>query len=218
MRNLYRVIALFSLALSMTAFSKTKIKTKKLNGNLEKIVEKVSEITNVKYIYTVDLKGKAQFSKNFKLTKNNADSTLSHLLNLNGYTRVVVAPGIKKIIDSRDVRYSAIPSILSSKTTQPNIPANSDYYMLKYRFESEVSTKDITRGLRPFLSRYGRIVDVDQTREIIVQDTGLNLSRLYQLILSMDKNISDEYKKELSAKKEFERKLLLEKAKNCSSK
>tara|TARA_B100000925_G_C22008038_1_gene474678 strand:- start:3554 stop:4186 length:633 start_codon:yes stop_codon:yes gene_type:complete len=209
---------LFSIFLTSNSFCKPKIEHQTVRGTLKEIVERVSNITKVKYIYKIDLKGNAQFSKNFKITKINADSTLSHLLNLNGFTRVEVEPGIKKIIEAKDVRYSAVPSIETSKKITPNIPANSDYFMLKYRFESEVSTKDIQRSLKPFLSRFGRIVDVGQTREVILQDTGLNLKRLYRLLISMDKNISNEYKKEIAEKKEFEKKLLLEKAKNCSNK
>jgi general secretion pathway protein D len=49
-----------------------------------------------------------------------------------------------------------------------------------------VDAAEIARNFRPFMSRYGRIIDLKQTNTIIISDTGTNIHRLEKLIKFLD--------------------------------
>ena len=45
---------------------------------------------------------------------------------------------------------------------------------------------EIARNFRPFMSRYGRIIDIKQTNTIIIADTGSNINRLAKMVKFLD--------------------------------
>jgi general secretion pathway protein D len=49
-----------------------------------------------------------------------------------------------------------------------------------------VSAAEIARNFRPFMSRYGRIIDIKQTNTIIIADTGSNINRLAKMVKFLD--------------------------------
>ena len=182
---------------------------------LNSFVEKVSKMTGVQYIYPSDFKGKVKLSKNFILNKKNADYTLSYVLSLNGYTRIKNDDHVMKIIGARDVRYTPTELSVTSKKHPPKMLKNFDYSMMEYTMETPGYTTEITRSLRPFMSRYGRIIDLKYANKLLIQDTGANLYRLYGLIKGMDTTPKYGNWKE---DREFAQKLKLAKAQNCNEK
>ena len=66
----------------------------------------------------------------------------------------------------------------ASKEQAPEVPKYDDYFMMKYKGIHPELTTNITRSIRPFMSRYGRIIDMKSTGMVIVQDTGSNLHRI----------------------------------------
>ena len=70
-----------ALLLPAVSFAATKSKS-----TLSNYVLNVSKLTNKKYVMEKTLKGDLKLSRNFKLTKENADSFISRALFLNGYT------------------------------------------------------------------------------------------------------------------------------------
>lgn len=187
----------------------------KPSGGLNTFVEKVSKMTGVQYIYPSEFKGKVKLSNNFSLNKKNADSTLSYILSLNGYTRVSHTDGVMKIVQSRDIRYTPTKLSSTNKKVPPKILKNYDYSMMEYTMETPGYTTEITRSLRPFMSRYGRIIDLKYANKLLIQDTGVNLYRLYGLIRGMDTSPKNGNWKE---DRDFSRKLKLLKAKHCKEK
>lgn len=84
------------------------------------------------------------------------------------------------LVPAREMRY-----MYSSVYTDQNFPRNASFstvlYKLKYPLSSEVA-----RNLRPFVSRYGRVIDLSDARTLIFHDQGDIIERLIATIKSMD--------------------------------
>lgn len=180
-------------------------------------VEKVSKLTKTQYIFPYNLKGRIGLSKNFILNKKNADSFLSYILSENGYTRIKENAKTYRIIVAKNVRYNPLKLVKASKENKPKLNDNFDYFMMEYKLSNTGIASSIARSLRPFMSRYGRIIAAEHADKIIVQDTAKNLHRLYRLIKGFDLAPSDDLKSKRDKNAKFERQLRLEKAKNCNS-
>jgi type II secretory pathway component GspD/PulD (secretin) len=167
--------------------------------DLKKCIENVGELTGKKYLFQEKIKGKILASSNVELTSANADTLLSHSLNQLGYTRVPLnIENTYSVINSRDIRYTPTIQTNATKKQAPKIPNVDDYYMVSYKASHPQITTVVTRALRPFMSRYGRIIDNKMTGTIILQDTANNIHRLYKLIVAMDvkpkKNLVTQWK------------------------
>ncbi len=167
--------------------------------NLKSCVEEASVISGVSYIGAVDLNQKNFISDSFSLNKENVDKSISVLLNQHGYTRININEKTKLIIPARDVRYSNIESINWTGDTN-DIPDLSDYFLLTYPLKNQESLPYMTRALRPFLSRYGRIIEQVTSSTIIVQDTGLNLRKIAGLIKKIDQPFDEQKVRDIEKK------------------
>lgn len=194
----------------------TSIYAKPFCHKLSDCVQKVSKLTDKKYIYDAkDLKGTINITNNYKVTKENADLFLSAALNKNGYTRVPFKTGLGdgyEIVENRDIRYTATPMFHAEKEA---IPHTYDYIMVTFKLKG-VSSTEITRSFRPFMSRYGRLIDIKANNTIIIQDTGVNAKRLYDLAKGMDYEPTEEQLEQRKEREEEKRELEKLKAKNCS--
>ncbi len=204
---------IFLISLLLTLATTTQAKSKKDTCiTLESCVSLVSKITDKKYVYDEKLKGQVYTSKNFLINSKNADQFISNTLNHNGYTRIASNEADYRIISARDVRYNALPIY---KANLDLIPNHSDYIMVSYKLKHGLRSTEITRSFRPFMSRYGRIIDVKSSGTIIMQDTATNIKRLLKLVKDLDvKPSSDE---EDNREKYNERRFELDKlkAQNC---
>ena len=123
------------------------------------------------------------------IPKEQIESYVSSILTYNG-SAIIRMPDSKfvQVIDARDIRYTTLPIY----TNLDQIPANDNQaqwsYALKYLKSSELS-----RNMRPFLSRYGRIIDVVKSNTIHMTDTGNNLRRVAQIAIHLD---TAEYQKD----------------------
>jgi len=186
-------------------------------STLEQCAETVSLLTDRQYIYPSKLKGKIKGTEGVDFTAENADSLYSHILNENGYTRILLEDKkTYRIINARDVRYTPVPQTTGSYDKAPNLPNNADYHMMTYQMKHPLVSTDLTRSLRPFMSRYGRIIDNKINGTLVVQDTALNLKRLYALIKKMDIEPTREMRKKWKKDKERWHELQIEKAKHCN--
>jgi general secretion pathway protein D len=203
----------------ITSFTLSAKSVQKSCSELKDCVDEVSKLTGVKYLYSGELKGKIVASDNLELSKENADSLFSSILNENGYTRLKQDENTYLIMSARDIRYHPTPIVKANNDNSPSLPSNMDYYMMEYTLKDNRTniSSEITGALRPFMSRYGRIIDIRTTGTLVVQDTAKNLSRLYELIKKMD--VAPTKDQVEAKKKSEERKFELEKieAKNCSN-
>lgn len=184
---------------------------------LQQCVDTVAQMTNTHYITFEPLKGEVLLPKSFKIEKDTADDFLSEVLHANGYTRLKMASkNSYKIVNARDVRYMANQRILISGKDQ--IPTNHDYMMVKIQLKNKYMTSEITRNFRPFMSRYGRIIDLKNSGTLLVNETGKNVHRLLQLLDGLDKAPSKEEIAQYKADKKRREQIQMIKASKCSEK
>ena len=202
--------------LAALTLSSGSIMAKDFNCNkLLECMEKASEITGDKYYYTRDLKGKVG-SINLKIDRKNVDSILSSALYDNGYMRVKESEGVYRVINSRDARYNAFPLVSASKEKAPTLPVNYDFYLMEYKLDHPSSARVITKNLRPFLSRYGRVISPEGTNRILIQDNSRNLNRLYKVVRSLDVEISKESLRKIDQREKRHHAVVLAKTRKCS--
>lgn len=192
-------LGLLVLLASFSTFSNTKA-----CKNLTKCINHVSKLTGKAYVYNKDLKGSVTTTSNFKINKGNAEYFLSMALNQNGYTRVPLKDKDGyQIINTRDIRYTPTKIYFAGKD---KLPHNYDYIMLIIDLKGAKSS-EITRSFRPFMSRYGRILDIRQTNRIIIQDTAINAKRLLKLVRSIDAPLTSKQKEQKEDEQEHRREL-----------
>lgn len=181
---------------------------------LSTCLNEASTLTGQQYIVKDVFKEKLQEPLP-TLDKENADFVISHLLNMHGFARIQIKDHLWKVINARDIRYHTLPIVNASKESAPSLDFTEDYKMLKYKASYPDSINSLSNALRPFLSRYGRVVDMDHAGVIIVQDTSSNLKRLYQLIVEADHELSETQIENLKKDQAMNTKLKLIKARAC---
>jgi type II secretory pathway component GspD/PulD (secretin) len=190
-------------------------------NDIDSCIKIVSKLTGKSYVYTEKLKGSVSMTDEFTLNENNADSIMSKILNLNGYTRIPLTEDDGyMVVNARDIRYTPTPLIHSSKDGAPALPDNFDYHQMMYQPKEAdpVQMLEFTRSIRPFLSRYGRVISPKTEGPMIIQDTAINLKRIHKILVQYDRKLSKEERKrrEEWRKRDYEIKKL--EAKNCASK
>jgi len=139
----------------------------------------MQKLTGINLILDKDVKGKVSITAPTPITVGDAWKAYLAALNMAGYT-LVKSGAFYKIINARDVRY--VPTEIYTGTYTPN----TESHMMKVLSLKNVDAAEISRNFRPFMSRYGRIIDIKQTNTIIISDTGSNIQRLERLIKFLD--------------------------------
>jgi general secretion pathway protein D len=148
---------------------------------LKDLVAIVSKLTGKVYHVHKDFRGQTYSTENFKITKENADRYFSKVLLKSGYTRIPTGKNVYDIINARDIRYDSAPNYeLNDK-----IPDNYDYIMASYKAKF-INTTEIVRGFRPFIGRYGRMIDLKAEGIILIQDSADNVKKLKKLLVKID--------------------------------
>jgi general secretion pathway protein D len=183
--------------------------------DLNVCVENISKLTNKKYITNEKLKGSADTTSNFEVTAENADTLLSQILQLNGYSRVPTDnKDVYLIVCSRDIRYYPGITYRADKNTTPAIPKNSDYSQLLYTFKHHLhgQSRDTANSLRPFMSRYGRIIEMKSSGTIVVHELNSLMPTVLEIARMNDRELSkDEIKKFEEQEKERKENMKAEK-------
>jgi len=143
------------------------------------LTKHMQKLTGINLILDKDLKGKISIMAPSPITVGDAWKAYLTALNLNGYT-MVKSGSFYKIVNARDIRYTP------TKIYTGNYTPDTENYVMRILPLRNINSTEVTRSFRPFMSRYGRIIDIKQTNTIIVQDTGANINRLVRLIKFID--------------------------------
>ena len=168
--------------------------------DLARCVETVSKLTGKKYIYSGKLEGELKSSSNFVITAENADTMFSYILNANGYARIpTVEKDTYKIIFARDIRYESVSALKADLNTTPTFPATEDYIFMTYKFANykDGQPRELSNTLRPFMSRYGRIIELMDS--VTIQEMATKLPQQLEFMRKVDRPLS---KDELAIKKQ----------------
>lgn len=184
---------------------------------LNKCIEYVSKLTGKKYIYDAkEVKGGFQATSNTQINDKNADNLFTYILEINGYTRVPTNENnTYLIVPTSDIRYQPTPTISVDSSNPPTILPNYDYYMMKFKFKNykQGQMREASNSMRPFMSRYGRIIELKIAGVIAIQENAAQLVRAYEIIKSFDRilskeEIQEQKEREIESKNELKIKML----------
>ncbi len=216
MKKTLIMLSLSSLIPVSSAFA---AKDTKCN-EIDSCIKLVSKLTGKSYLYTDKVKGQVHMTDELELSRENADSFISKVLNLNGYTRIPLTEDDGYlVVNTRDIRYTPTPMVNATKDQAPELPDNFDYHQMVYEPKEAdfIQLHEFTRSIRPFLSRYGRVIAPKSEGPLIVQDTAVNLKRIYRILIQYDRNLTKKEieRREKWSKRDYEIRKL--EAKNCTS-
>ena len=182
-------------------------------ADLIKCVEVVSKLTKKKYLFNPkEVSGELKTSSNVDLSSDNADSLFTYILDLNGFARIPTAEkDTYTIVTTRDLRYQALPMINVDSTNPPKIPLNYDYYLMQFKFQhfQYGQMRGAANSLRPFMSRYGRLIEIKETGLMVIQENGKKLIQFHDLIKKFDREYTkeeiEEYQSHMKRVEEEER-------------
>lgn len=183
-------------AMMLFAFSCSH-KSKDQSGctKLKSCLELASTLTGKSYIYD-DMKLEEAIGNigNTAWNKDNADLLIGELMSSAGYYRIDMGNNVYKIINARDIRYVAnVKSYSATKEANDPMPASNsaDPVELVYKTNNGYTrASEIARNLRPFMSRYGRVIDERSGGHLIVRDSAAAVNHILTLIRKMDAPVS----------------------------
>lgn len=123
----------------------------------------------------------AVFGQNI-VKAENLDLFISGAMYQSGYTFLFLKElNQLKVIASRDVRY------MESEVYDDIDKLPRDYNHVKFILPLQyVNGNYVSRNMRPFMSRYGRLISDNLSNKLIISDTAINVHRLYELIKKLD--------------------------------
>lgn len=169
--------------------------------DVKECIELASKLTNKKYIFQKDLQGGFESTENVEWNKDNVDTLLPIVLNQFNMARVQVSEDQYLLINDRDVRYHSFPIYKVKTNDVLDLPKTFDYYTLVVSLKNPEVAPSISRSLRPFMWRYGRIIENTLSGELVLMSTGANINNMFEYIKKFDQKPSKE------ALKKFERNL-----------
>ncbi|MFP5385221.1 MAG: type II secretion system secretin GspD [Bacteriovoracia bacterium] len=147
--------------------------------DIMEITRHMQKLTGINLILDKDVKGKVSIIAPTPITVGDAWKAYLAALNMAGYT-LIKSGAFYKVINARDIRYTP------TKIYTGNYTPDTENYVMRVISLKHVSAAEIARNFRPFMSRYGRIIDIKQTNTIIIADTGSNINRLAKMVRFLD--------------------------------
>lgn len=147
--------------------------------DIMEITRHMQKLTGINLILDKDVKGKVSIIAPTPITVGDAWKAYLAALNMAGYS-LIKTGAFYKVINARDIRYTP------TKIYTGNYTPDTENYVMRVIALKNVSAAEIARNFRPFMSRYGRIIDIKQTNTIIIADTGSNINRLAKMVKFLD--------------------------------
>lgn len=149
------------------------------NADIMDITKHMQKLTGINLILDKDVKGKVSIVAPSPITVGDAWKAYLTALNMNGYS-IVKAGAFYKVVNNRDIRYTP------TKIYTGGYTPDTDNYVMRVQPLKNISAVEVSRQFRPFLTRYGRMIDIKQTNTVILSDTGSNINRIIKMIKFLD--------------------------------
>jgi general secretion pathway protein D len=183
-----------TLALAKVEFNKFELVDGKVapfslsNQPLKKVINAYAKfIGKPLLVEKKKLRGKVNLSIPGELGKKVFHELFISMLDTQGYA-LIENDAFIRVISARDIRYNAVDFFMSE-----NYPKGDKYILVMHELKNPLGAS-IARNMRPFLSRYARVINLNDGHTIILQDRGNNIERLLEIITNMDNKIKlDEF-------------------------
>ena len=152
------------------------------NYPLKSFVKEFAELMNVNVSYpagTIDEKDRVFYKLNAKVSTAEFKKIFLEILDNFGLTGIE-EDGVIWLSPARDIRYMISEVYIDNK-----FPKDASFSMVLFTLKHPLSS-EIARNLRPFMSRYGRVIDFSDGKTILMSDQGTNIERLIETIKFMD--------------------------------
>lgn len=144
---------------------------------------------------------------NLKIGKDRIESFVSGVVGRSGNTIIRFPESSQlQVILGRDSRYATLPVY----TDVTKIPSNDDYIQFNYTVK-HIAASELSRNMRPFLSRYGRVIDMKSSNSIHFTDTANNTKKMVQILNFLDTEETLKSQKEMDELNEKHKKILTKK-------
>jgi len=144
---------------------------------------------------------------NLKIGKDRIESFVSGVVGRSGNTIIRFPDSSQlQVILGSDSRYATLPVY----TDVAKIPSNDDYIQFNYTVK-HISASELSRNMRPFLSRYGRVIDMESSNSIHFTDTANNTKKMVQILNFLDTEETLKSQKEMNELNEKHKKILTKK-------
>ena len=168
------------------------------NKPLAEVIKQYANLKNIPVTYKEKLiskDDKVSLHLNHAVELKDFDEYFFYLLSQLGFS-ILNLSGEMNVVAHKDIRYLANPFYYSDQ-----FPKTHNYITVSHRLKFPIG-KSIDRILRPFFSRYGRLVLFGDESTLIFHEKGTNIDILLKIIETMDNNESYErYKKMKKTKK-----------------
>jgi len=166
-----KIILLLTCFLSSYAYPSFNKNCKKLN----RCAEFISKELGVNFLLPKKFDSKISYTKGKEIKKEQYLNIFDHILYQNGFAKIKIDNSNYRIVNARDMRYEAHPQIeVSKENFKEKIPNTYSYVRVVMHAKSNDEIESFVKNSRPFLSRYGRIVNNNKNHTVVIQDTGVH--------------------------------------------
>jgi len=179
---------IFFLLLSLSAFAGLRVENNEIqpfsytNYPLKSFVKDYAEMMDLNVTYVAGVlrdKDTVNLKLNAKVKKEEFKNIFYNVIDNFGVTGIE-DHGVLWLNEARDIRF-----LISHVYIDESYPKNASFSTVIHKLKYPVSS-EIARNLRPFMSRYGRVIDFFDGRTILLHDKGDNVSRLLETVKYMD--------------------------------
>lgn len=151
--------------------------------SLQEILQDYAKIHQINITFPSDYKDTKIFTYgDLKFEEQKIMKFISMAFNQEGYTLLPNdLMNLIKVINARDVRYMDLPVFKNPE----ELPNTNNYvqYITSFKY---ADSAQVARNLRPFMSRYGRVIDEANSNTLIISDTAENLRRIKKILSHLD--------------------------------
>ena len=143
------------------------------------LTKRMQEITGLNIIIHTELKGSVTISAQTPITVGDAWKAYLTALNMNNYA-IVKSGAFYKIVPAQEIR------TVTTKIYAGDYTPDVENYVMKILPLRNISVKEVAKSFRPFNTKHGRIMEIEQTNTLIIKDTGENINQMVNLIKTLD--------------------------------
>jgi general secretion pathway protein D len=154
------------------------------------VIDTIARLTGKNFIYDDRVRGRVTIVSPTKITVEQAYAVFESVLQVKGFTVVPGPGGARKVIPIREAKESPIETMRGEQETPDTDRFITRLIPLRY-----IDAQAITDTLKPLVSKDASMMAYPPTNTVILTDSASNISRILDLIGSID---VETYKEELT--------------------